>query len=268
MKSADLKFSIITVVKNSEKKILRTLCSVSSQTFKNYEHIIIDGFSNDNTFSIVKNFENQKINFEQYNDKNLYDGINFAIKKTRGTYIIFLHAGDIFFSDKTLENINQKILHNTDLLLGGCVYFNPSNMEITRTWEVNSLELTKYNSYKIPHTGSIISKKIVNKIGEYNVFYQISSDTDYLIRLFSIKNLNAIILYDFVCFMEIGGLSTSYKNFFIKALEDIKIYFKYFKFRFCLYYFLKLISKLNHYFTKKNKKIYTDQLKQLIKENK
>ena len=70
---------------------------------------------------------------------------------------------------------------------------------------VNSLELTKYNSYKIPHTGSIISKKIVNKIGEYNVFYQISSDTDYLIRLFSIKNLNAIILYDFVCLWKLEG---------------------------------------------------------------
>ena len=49
-------FSIITVTKNCSKKIMLTLKSVKSQTFKNFEHIVVDGFSKDNTYAIIKKF--------------------------------------------------------------------------------------------------------------------------------------------------------------------------------------------------------------------
>ena len=56
-------FSIITVVKDSEKDILKTLKSVKNQNCKDYEHIVIDGFSRDKTFKIIKNL-NQKFKKE------------------------------------------------------------------------------------------------------------------------------------------------------------------------------------------------------------
>ena len=54
-------FSIVTVVKNDENCILSTLKSVKSQSFSDYEHIIIDGFSTDKTLQKIEKFENKKI---------------------------------------------------------------------------------------------------------------------------------------------------------------------------------------------------------------
>ena len=54
-------FSILTIVKNSETKILKTLNSVKNQTCKDYEHIIVDGFSDDKTFELIKNFKSNNI---------------------------------------------------------------------------------------------------------------------------------------------------------------------------------------------------------------
>jgi glycosyltransferase involved in cell wall biosynthesis len=103
-------FSIITVTKNTEKKIDLTIRSVLSQNFKNFEYIIVDGYSADNTFAkIIKYKNNKKIRIFKRCDKNFYDSLNYAIEKAKGKYISILNSGDIFFSNKILKN-TQKIL--------------------------------------------------------------------------------------------------------------------------------------------------------------
>ena len=54
-------FSILTITKNCEDEIENTLASVKSQTFTNYEHVVVDGCSKDNTFMKIKNFRSRKI---------------------------------------------------------------------------------------------------------------------------------------------------------------------------------------------------------------
>ncbi len=92
-----MKFSIITVVKNDQENITKTILSVLSQKYKSFEYIILDGYSNDNTFKIIKKFnKNKKLKIFRAKDKNLYDGINRALKKTKGKYIGLIHSGDFF----------------------------------------------------------------------------------------------------------------------------------------------------------------------------
>ena len=91
-------FSIITVTKNTEEKIDLTIRSVLSQNFKNFEYIIVDGYSADNTFAnIIKYKNNKKIRIFKRRDKNFYDSLNYAIRKAKGNYISILNSGDIFF---------------------------------------------------------------------------------------------------------------------------------------------------------------------------
>ena len=104
-------FSIITVTKNTEKKINLTVASVLSQSFKNFEYIIVDGYSSDSTFVKINRYsKNKKIKIYRRRDKNFYDGLNFAISKAKGNYISILNSGDIYFSKSILKNIYKNIL--------------------------------------------------------------------------------------------------------------------------------------------------------------
>ena len=85
--------------------ITKTILSVLSQKYKSFEYIILDGYSNDNTFKIIKKFnKNKKLEILRAKDKNLYDGINRAIKKTKGKYIGLIHSGDFFSSNKVAKD--------------------------------------------------------------------------------------------------------------------------------------------------------------------
>jgi len=92
-------FSIITVTKNSHLTLERCIKSVSRQTFKDYEHIIIDGASNKKTLDIIqKNYKSIAYSITEP-DKNLWEAINKGIKASKGEIICILNSDDIFFKD-------------------------------------------------------------------------------------------------------------------------------------------------------------------------
>lgn len=118
-----MKFSIITVVKNDRDNILKTINSIKNQNFKNFEHIIVDGYSTDGTSEVIK--KNIIVN-KQYKhlikkDKNLYDALNYGIKISKGEYIGILHSGDIFFNNNIL-NLIEKEIKDVDAISGNIIY--------------------------------------------------------------------------------------------------------------------------------------------------
>ena len=104
-----MKVSIITVCFNSSKTIESTLNSVLTQSYKNIEHLIIDGKSTDGTVEILKNypFKNKKIISEK--DNGLYDAINKGLKLATGEIIAILNSDDIYHSYLTIEKIVDEI---------------------------------------------------------------------------------------------------------------------------------------------------------------
>ena len=129
-----MKISIITVTLNSEKTLRDTLNSVFSQTYKNIEHIIVDGGSKDKTLSILKRYPNKKRKFFKKNF-GIYESINYAIQKSSGKFICILNSDDIFQSNTILEKIAIDISRNKkiEIFLGNVAYFDNSDYyNITR----------------------------------------------------------------------------------------------------------------------------------------
>ena len=87
-------FSIITVTWNAATVIGPTLESVQRQTSSDYEMLIIDGASTDDTLSIVKRASISALRVFSEPDKGLYDAMNKGIARARGRYLVFLNAGD------------------------------------------------------------------------------------------------------------------------------------------------------------------------------
>ncbi len=106
-----MKISIITVTYNSSKTLKDTLESVLKQTYKNYEHIIVDGLSKDNTMQIVKEYEekyNGKLRYISEEDSGLYDAMNKGIKMAAGDIIGILNSDDIYAHENVLQEIVEK----------------------------------------------------------------------------------------------------------------------------------------------------------------
>lgn len=96
-------FSIITVCYNAADTVGRTLSSVASQSFTDYEHIVVDGASTDATLSIIASAdgaERRKVISEP--DRGIYDAMNKGLHMARGRYLIFMNAGDKFHAHATL----------------------------------------------------------------------------------------------------------------------------------------------------------------------
>ena len=107
--------SIVTVVKNNNKHISRTLQSILEQTYKNIELIVIDGQSNDGTDHIVKKYFKQ-FKYINRKDKSVYDSLNFACKIAKGEFLGFLHSGDIYYDKNVITKFAKNLNKNVELL--------------------------------------------------------------------------------------------------------------------------------------------------------
>ena len=117
------------------------------------------------------------------------------------------------YTNKNILEIVDKNLYDNDFVFGNVVFYN-KKLEIFRVWRHKIKRLSKYNSFKVPHTSMFINRKIFMDIGLYNMDYKISSDTDLILRI--IKKNNSFKYFDeYLIFMESGGLSFSYKNYYI-----------------------------------------------------
>lgn len=106
-----MKISIITVTYNSSKTLKDTIESVLKQTYTNYEHIIVDGLSKDNTMEIVKEYEakyNGKLKYISEKDSGLYDAMNKGIKMATGDIIGILNSDDMYAHENVLQEIVEK----------------------------------------------------------------------------------------------------------------------------------------------------------------
>ena len=102
----NFKISIITVTKNSEKFLEENINSLKNQSYKNFEHIIIDGKSTDKTLEIIKKHEDKIDYWVSELDNGLYDAMNKGIEVSTGDIIGILNSDDIYFSD-ALKFVNR-----------------------------------------------------------------------------------------------------------------------------------------------------------------
>ena len=244
-------FSIITVTKNTEEKIDKTIQSVLSQSYKNFEYIIVDGHSKDDTFNKIKKYKSIKIKIFSRRDKNFYDGLNYAIKKAKGRYISILNSGDLYFSDSILKKMNAYILKYKNFGLYFSNLFFTDKGKIKRIWIYKNFLHNLNDAFKIAHPTIFFSEQVAHKF-KYNIKYSISADLDLILKLIK-KNISHKHLNFFSVIMETGGMSSFRGNFFKKLVEDIKVHKSYFKYYLLTFIFQKLLKiKTISIFNKKN----------------
>ena len=240
-----MKFSIITLTFNSEKTIRDTLNSVMSQSYQNYEHIIVDGGSKDNTIKILNRYKSNNVKIYIKKNFNIYKSLNFAIKNSKGEYILILHSDDIYNSNDILKKINFYTLRykSFNIFLGNVAYFKNNNYEkITRLYSAQNFKPWKMKyGLMPPHPSSVIKKSVYLKYGLYNDNFSIAADFDFFLRCFFIRKLKFKKINQTFVRMRAGGISG--KNLFSNIKSTIEIY-KSFNLNKINNYYLNILLRL------------------------
>ena len=171
--------SIITVVLNNERYLEEAIESLKSQTYRNFEHIVIDGGSSDRTLEIIKKNDKNIDYWISKKDRGIYDAFNLGMKLARGDYLGFLNSDDKF-TDNALTILKRYILNfpEKDFIFGA----------VKKHWGI----LHGYKPYKIfwswgfyssHSTGFFIKTNSAKKVGLYNLKYKYSADYDYFFRM-------------------------------------------------------------------------------------
>jgi len=214
------KISIITVTKNSEKFLEKNILSVFNQSYKNYEHIIIDGKSTDKTLKIIKKHK-KKINyFESSKDKSLYDAMNKGIKKCSGDIIGILNSDDIYYRN-TLKIVNKYFNNNKLDFLFGSVY----KYKLLHGYKPQKIRWS-FGFYTTHSVGFFIKKESQKKVGLYNIKYKYSADYDLFFRMIIKKNMKGMATLKNEIFgrFRSGGLSSRIQFIdFLKECNRIRL---------------------------------------------
>tara|TARA_A100001388_G_C28747252_1_gene490182 strand:+ start:205 stop:1035 length:831 start_codon:yes stop_codon:yes gene_type:complete len=228
---SEIILSIVTVCKNSELTIRETLNSVLRLLNLNQsvEYIIQDSLSKDSTLSIIKEFSEKKIaNFNVFSeaDKGLYDGMNKALTKCKGKYVLFLNSDDILLSQFNyyLEEFFKN--QNADFFIAPVIFFKRPNYKIKRIFLPNTNLANPFNnlvySYIPAHPGFICGLEYLKK-NKFNLKYKIAADYEQILKIMSNNKYKKKYFSKPCVAMAMGGRSNTLKGFKIAMREMIII---------------------------------------------
>ena len=209
-----MKISIITVCVNAEKTIKDTIESVLKQSYKDFEYIIVDGKSSDDTLKIISKYDDKRIRLISEKDKGLYDAMNKGIKLSTGDIIGTINSDDILASEDVFQTVIDNFDENTDVIYANIKYYNEDFSKVKRDF----VSGTKENEYFCPaHPSMYVRKEIYQRIGTYNTSYKIASDFDFMVRC-NLNNVRYKYIDKYFVYMRYGGKS----NGFVGYLENYK----------------------------------------------
>ncbi len=210
-----MKISVVTVTYNSEKTVEDTIKSVLSQEYKDYEYLVVDGGSKDNTVEIIKKYEplfEGRMRWISEKDKGMYDGINKGIKMATGDVVGIINSDDFYHRTDIFDKINEAFVENpgVEAIYGDVRFVNPDNLEKTvRYYSSKNWAPWRFRFGFMPaHPSFFTYRENFEKYGYYQYDYHIGADYELLIRhLYTNKVPYKYIPLDFMK-MRTGGRST------------------------------------------------------------
>jgi glycosyltransferase involved in cell wall biosynthesis len=221
-----MKVSIITIVYNNHEFISDCIESVLSQSYKNIEHIVIDGGSTDGTQVLIEKYEKKLGFYISEKDSGLYNALNKGIKLATGDVIGILHSDDLFYEPASVEKVvNEFILSNADLLCANGMYVERKNIKNVKRIYKSKPYMKRYLNFGwIPlHTTIYVRKEVFQEYGLYDESYTIASDYEISLRWFQEEKIKKHFFNHWVVKMRLGGKSTTAKLQKRKSNEDLQI---------------------------------------------
>jgi glycosyltransferase involved in cell wall biosynthesis len=212
--------SIFTVSFNSIATIEKTILSVLSQNFKNYEYIIVDGGSTDGTAEVIKKYEDYLSYWVSESDEGPADATNKAIALSSGKYVFWLGSDDWVEPNYIGSAIN--VLEENpraDFVYGNLNYYDQEGeFCFTQKGDLNYTHKILYEMPNINAPSIVIKKNAFNRIGPININLCVASDYEWFLRL-HISGGYGVFSNQLYANHRLGGISS---NYYFRGLKEIK----------------------------------------------
>lgn len=176
-----MKLSIITINRNNATGLEKTLQSVASQSFKEFEYIVVDGASTDDSVEIVKKHESQFAHLKWVSepDAGIYNAMNKGIRMASGDYIQILNSGDCLVADNVTERMLAALADSGEpsILYGNMVKCFPDGRRyVDNGYGGQEVSFLLFYLGTLNHDPTYIRRDLFEKYGYYDESLKIVSD--------------------------------------------------------------------------------------------
>lgn len=220
-----MRISVITITFNASNVLPATMRSLEEQTFRDFEHIIIDGASNDNTVALARSMATPNLRILSEKDKGIYDAMNKGLKMAKGDYLIFLNAGDIFANPTSLMDYATAIISRQvppDIIYADTSIID-SEGKILRPRHLSAPSRLTFDSFSkgmlICHQAFMVRRSLAPL---YDQQYSLSADYDWTIRCIKASDPDNCINLNKVEILYLDNGATE-KNKFTSLKERFRI---------------------------------------------
>lgn len=222
-----LKVSVVTACFNSADTIRETIESLLKQTHQNFEHIIVDGRSSDETLRIIAEYQARydgRLTVISERDTGLYDAMNKGVMLAKGDVIGLLNSDDVYFDDSVLSQITAHFADDIDGIFGNLIFCDKETM--SKPLRVMKGKGDFRLGWVPPHPTLYVRKPVYEKHGSYRTDLRIASDLDFMVKILTDQSLKLYFIDNFLVKMRIGGESTNGMRGYIKSLEESHLVLK------------------------------------------
>lgn len=237
--------SIITVNYNNASELKKTIESVVSQTFNDFEHIIIDGASTDGSIEVIKSFESEIAYWISEKDTGIYSAMNKAIKIAKGKYCLFLNSGDFVTNKNVLADVSNRGL-DADIVYGNMIiHHRNGKKELGKMPEQITFHQMIVDT--LWHPVSFIKKSLFDTYGCYREDIKIVADYEFFLKTIIVYKVTTQYIPITISEFLLGGMSSHPSNAALIASERKKIQLEYFNEREIALEESKMINESNIY---------------------
>jgi glycosyltransferase involved in cell wall biosynthesis len=237
-------FTIIIPSFNSEKTLQNVLDSILCQEFNDFEVVVVDGLSADNTLQILRenSGEDHRIRFISEKDKGIFDAMNKGISMAKGSWLYFIGSDDSLYDKNVFRKVSNALKESPCDFLYGDVYSDKMKGIYGGRFDEDKIMFSN-----ICHQAIFYKKEVFELIGFYNITYTSFADWEFNIRCFLETQLKKCYLDIIVSYFAMGGTSMVNPDLFflrnylfsknlsilnaqgIKKLHSIRIYDKWWR---------------------------------------
>jgi len=206
------KISIITASFNAEATIGDTLASVARQTGVDYEHIVVDGASSDDTMGVVKKCANPRLSATSEPDHGIYDAMNKGIARAAGDYLLFLNADDYLTRPDSLKLAVDAIARSGADCLFADTRFVAGHGRQPRRQLYSARRFAPWwlrIGAMPPHPSMFLRRSLMEELGGYDASFRIAGDFDFVARAILQRRATYVTLPVVLTDFRVGGVSTS-----------------------------------------------------------